>query len=61
MSKKKKIYVPCFIEVDEDGIDYLNDIHIALNHKNGLVFYADRPIGLHFCLKAQQPTKKTKE
>ena len=55
----KKIYVPCFIEVEECHLDTLGDIHAALNHKNGLVFYAERPIGLHFCLKANnKPTKE---
>jgi len=61
MSNNKKIYVPCFIEVDVDDVDYLNEIHSALNHENGLVFYAERPIGMYFCLKAKAPLKKDKK
>lgn len=61
---KKKIYVPCVIEFEEECLDEFNgwedlkDIRAALNSKEGLVFYADRPVRSYLVLKAKQPTEE---
>jgi hypothetical protein len=60
----KKIYVPCVMEFEEEYLDEFNgwedleDIREALNSKDGLVFYADRPIRSYLVLRAKQPAEE---